>query len=248
MHLHQLLPEPGELTSQEATSGLDLASKAPPERPYLVLNMVVTLDGRVAIDGRSGPVGSDADRELFLDLRTQADAVMAGAGTVRTERYGRLVRAPERRDRRTGEGLDADPLAVIVSGRLFLDAEIPLLQDPDSHVVIITDDRDGEIDGVRARVDYLRRDPHGGLRAPLEQLRREYGVRSVLCEGGPRLNAHLLREDLVDELFVSIAPKIAGQPGPTMIGAGGPETPAALELVSLLEAEAMLFTRYRVAR
>ncbi len=248
MPLRQLFPEPDELTSQQATSGLDLGSKAPPERPYLVLNMVVTLDGRVAIDGRSGPVGSDADRELFLDLRTQADAVMAGAGTVRTERYGRLVRAPERRDRRAGEGLDPDPLAVIVSGRLFLDAEIPLLQDPDSHVVIVTDDRDSEIDGVRARVDYLRRDAPDGLRASLEQLRRDYGVRSVLCEGGPRLNAHLLREGLVDELFVSISPKIAGQPGPTLVGAGGPEGPAELEMMSVLEAEAMLFTRYRIAR
>lgn len=248
MRLRQLLPEPGIVTSEQAASGLDLADKAPPERPYLVLNMVSTVDGRVTIDGRSGAVSSGADRELFLDLRTQPDAVMAGAGTVRTERYGRLVRAPGRRERREREGRSADPLAVIVSGRLFLDAEIPLLQDPDSHVVIITADRDREIDGVCARVDYLRRDLGAGLRAALEQLQRDYGVRSVLCEGGPRLNATLLREGLVDELFLSIAPKVAAKPGPTMVGAGGPEDPASLELMSLFEAEDMLFTRYRIAR
>src|SRR2546423_9822015 len=80
--LRRLLPEPGEVTAEEATSGMRLGDLAPPERPYLVLNMVSTLDGRIAIDGRSGPIGGEADRELFFGLRTQADAVMVGAGTL----------------------------------------------------------------------------------------------------------------------------------------------------------------------
>ena len=84
-----------------------LAELAPPDRPYLVVNMAATADGRVAIDGRSGPVAGEADRELFHELRTQADAVMAGAGTVRAERYRRVVKdalraTRERRGARPG--------------------------------------------------------------------------------------------------------------------------------------------------
>src|SRR3954454_23262388 len=113
-----LLPEPGEVTAEEVTTGMRLGDLAPARRPYLVLNMVSTLDGRITIDGRSGSIGNDADRELFFGLRTQADAVMVGAGTIRTERYGRIVRKPERRAKRAAEGLEPDPLAVIVSARL----------------------------------------------------------------------------------------------------------------------------------
>src|SRR5438477_2331249 len=111
--LRRLLPEPGEVTAEQATTGLRFGDLAPHDRPYLVLNMVSTLDGRIAIDGRSGPIGDEADRELFFGLRTQADAVMVGAGTVRTERYGPLLRRPELRERRVAEALAPDPLAVI---------------------------------------------------------------------------------------------------------------------------------------
>src|SRR3954466_14186259 len=132
--LRRLLPEPGEVTAEEVTTGMRLGDLAPPDRPYLALNMVATLDGRITIDGRSGPIGAEADRELFHCLRTQADAVMVGAGTIRTERYGRIVRKPERREQRVAEGLDPDPLAVIVSARLRLPPDLPLLQDEHSTV------------------------------------------------------------------------------------------------------------------
>ncbi len=127
----------------------------PPDRPYLVLNMVATLDGRVAIDGRSGPIGDEADRELFHALRTQADAVMVGAGTMRTERYGRIVRRPELREQRVEQGLEADPLAVVVSARLRLPADLPLLQDEHSTVCVLTAS-DDELPPTPAAVHYLR--------------------------------------------------------------------------------------------
>src|SRR3954468_7449997 len=132
MLLRRLLPDPGELTPEAATTGLCLGELAPPDRPYLVLNMVSTLDGRIAIGGRSGPIGDDADRELFFGLRTQTDAVMVGAGTIRTERYRRIVPKPERPEKREAEGLAPDPLAVVVSARLRLPPDLPLLQDEDS--------------------------------------------------------------------------------------------------------------------
>src|SRR6266513_717710 len=77
------------------------AEAAPPAgRPHLALTFASTADGRITVGGRSGPIGNEADRELFHELRARVDAVMVGAGTLRTERYGRLVRDEGRRERR----------------------------------------------------------------------------------------------------------------------------------------------------
>jgi riboflavin-specific deaminase-like protein len=245
--LHRLLPEPAELTPFEAVRGMRLGDLAPPDRPYLVLNMVSTLDGRTAIDGRSGPIGDEADRDLFHCLRTQVDAVMVGAGTIRTERYGRIAKRPERREQRLAEGLAPDPLAVIVSASLRVPPDLPLLQDPNSTVAILTAS-DGELPETPARVIYLR-GPAGielELRPHLERLRSEHGVRSILCEGGPSLNESLVREGLVDELFLSVAPKLAGGPPLTVLTGDPLAEPLEAELVWLLEHEGHLFGRYRL--
>jgi riboflavin-specific deaminase-like protein len=247
VHLRRLHPEPGELTPEEATTGLRFHELAPPDRPWLVLNMVATLDGRIAIDGRSGAIGNEADREIFHGLRTQADAVMVGAGTIRTERYGRMVRRPDRRDRRVAEGLEADPLSIVVSARLHLPEDLPLLQDEHSTVAILTAS-DDELPPTPARVHHLR-GPAGSeleLRPLLERLRAEHGVRSILCEGGPSLNESLLREGLVDELFLALAPKLAGGPQFTMLTGDPLAEPLLSELVSLYEHESSLFGRYRL--
>src|SRR4051794_31480483 len=153
-----------------------LGDLAPPDRPYLVLNMVATLDGRIAIDGRSGAIGGDADRELFFGLRTQADAVMVGAGTIRTERYGRIVRKPERREKRASEGLEPDPLAIVVSARLRLPHDIPLFQDEHSTVAVLTASEE-ELRDCAAEIHYLRgpADIDLELRPLLERLRSEFG-------------------------------------------------------------------------
>src|SRR3954462_5599685 len=102
----RIYPEPGELNAEEAAAGFGPVESAPGERPYLGLNMVGTADGKATVGGRSGPIGNQADRELFHELRAQVDAVMAGAGTVRAERYGRIVRDPGRRERRAARGLE----------------------------------------------------------------------------------------------------------------------------------------------
>ncbi|MBA3422067.1 MAG: dihydrofolate reductase family protein, partial [Thermoleophilaceae bacterium] len=240
------------LTADEAMAGLGLGDLAPPERPYVVLNMVATLDGKAALGGRTAGIGSPADRELFHHLRTQADAVMAGAGTLRAERYGRIVREPALREKREREGLGPDPLACVVSASLDGLAELPLLAVPEQRVAVLTA-ASGELPSRDARVEYARGGPAEGgggwvdLRAALGRLRAEWGVRSVLCEGGPTLNAELLRAGLVDELFLSVAPKLAGGADALTIVAGAalPE-PAELELVWLLERRGELFLRWRV--
>lgn len=250
MRLDRLHPPGGPVTPDEAASGLGLGELAPPDRPYVAVNMVSTADGKVVLDGRAGGIGDDADRALFHQLRTQADAVMMGAGTLRAERYGRLVRDPELRAKREREGLSADPLAVVVSGRLALTPEIPLLQAAEQRVVVLTGPAGPEVDGAAARIDYLRAPETRLELAPLlRRLREEHGVRSILCEGGPTLNAALLAEGLVDELFLSLAPKLIGGSHPLTAVAGQPlPDPAEMRLVSVLHAGSSLFLRYRLAR
>lgn len=248
--LRRLHPSPGSLTPAEVAAELDLAARAGRERPYVVLNMVATVDGRATVAGRTAPISSEPDRRLFHALRTSVDAIMIGSGTVREERYGRLVRDPALREVRRRRGLEPDPLAIVVSGRLHLPADLPLLQDPDSRVVILTASAD-ELEGCAAHVEYLRT-PAGerlDLAAMLARLRAEHGVRSILCEGGPHLNASLVPAGLVDELFVSVAPMLAGETGALSMLEGAPlEQPVALELVWLLEADGELFARYRIRR
>jgi riboflavin-specific deaminase-like protein len=244
-------PDRTPLSAIEAAAAFGPVDRAPPERPYIGLNMVATADGKATIDGRSGPIGNEADRELFHELRGCADAVMAGAGTVRAERYGRLVRDPERRERRRAGGLDPDPLAVIVSGRLDLPLDLPLLQAPEQRVVIVTAS-DRVLPDLPAAVHYIRGSATGSfveLAPAMRELRDRFGVRSVLCEGGPLLNSELLRDDLVDELWLAVAPKLAGGAAPTIVTGGALDPPVELTLEWVLESgDDHLFLRYRVRR
>jgi riboflavin-specific deaminase-like protein len=241
-----LFPECRSTSPQELASGLRLGDHAPAERPYLVLNMVSTLDGRATIDWRTKGLSTELDRLLFHHLRTQADAVMVGAGTARVERYGRMAKSDELRDKRESEGLQRDPLAVVVSGRLDLPADLPLLNEPEQRVVIATAS-DATLPGLGEQVQYAR--VGDDLPLLMARLREDHGIRSILCEGGPTLNSFLLAAGLVDELFLTLNPKLAGGAAALTIVAGRELVePAELSLVSVAEGGGDLFTRWRVQK
>jgi riboflavin-specific deaminase-like protein len=241
-----LHPEPRPTDPAELASNLRLGEMARPDRPYLVLNMVSSLDGRATLDWRTKGLSTEMDRLLFHHLRTQADAVMVGAGTVRIERYGRMAKSEELRDKRETEGLARDPLAVVVSGRLDLPADLPLLNDPEQRVVIATGS-DAELPGLGPQVEYAR--VGDDLPLLMARLREDLGIRSILCEGGPTLNSHLLAAGLVDELFLTLNPKLIGGAAALTIVAGRELVdPAELELVSVAYGDGDLFTRWRVVQ
>jgi riboflavin-specific deaminase-like protein len=240
--LTRLLPDSGETTVAAQIAELDLAPLALADRPYVVINFVTTLDGRAAIEGRSGPIGSETDTEMLQRLRTRVDAVMIGAGTMRAERYGRMVSDPDFRAYRERTGLAHDPLAVIVSNRLELPWDAPLFTDGGGEVVVFT--ASDEEPPKTATVTAVRYPDGVELDQALEWLRRERGIRSVLCEGGPTLHGRLREGDLADELFLTIAPKLAGGEAPRILEGALPETEG-LELVWLLAADGELFGRYR---
>jgi riboflavin-specific deaminase-like protein len=246
--MRRLLPDVAETTVADEVGSLELVSRALERRPYLITNFALTLDGRATISGRSGPIGSKSDTAMLVALRTRVDAVMIGAGTMRAERYGRVIGDPEKRARRERDGLSPDPLMVIVSGRLHLPWDASLFTDGHGRVLIATLS-DAEPPECKTAVQVLRQEGNLDLAALLERLRHEFGVRALLCEGGPHLHAELIAAGLVDELFVTHAPKLAGGAGPGLV-AGLGERVREVEIAWLLAEEATgeLFGRYRIAR
>lgn len=244
--MRRLLPEPSaETTVAEQLAGLRPWEDPPAERPRVLTNFVLTLDGHATIRGRSGPIGSEADTAMLVGLRTRVDAVMIGAGTMRAERYGRVVADPAKRERRERDGLPHDPLMVIV-GSLDLPWDAPLFTEGYGRVLIFTaDDRDPPPTATSVRVERHPGEVH--LPTALAHLRQERGIRALLCEGGPTLHARLIEAGLVDELFITHAPKLAGGEGPGLVR-GLSESERRLELAWLLAEPGTgeLFGRYRL--
>jgi riboflavin-specific deaminase-like protein len=247
--LRRLHPDPASVTVESAISGLGLGERTPEGRPYVVVNFVATADGKASFEGRSGPLGDEVDQAIFHRLRTQVDAVLVGSGTLRAEPYGRLVRDPELRAARQAEGLAPDPLAVVVTRSLNLPLDRPLFQDPEQATLLFTSSEE-EVEGVGPGVTTARLEPGElTLTRVLETLRSQHGVRSVLCEGGPTVFGVLLGEERVDELFLTLAPKIAGGgEAPTIVEGMPLSELVELELVWTLEADSSFFLRYRVAK
>jgi 5-amino-6-(5-phosphoribosylamino)uracil reductase len=245
MEFKRLFPTPGHATLPDALDELELAAKAPAGRPYTIVNFVTSIDGRATFQGRSGQLGDDGDRAMFLGLRQQVDAVLAGTTTIAVERYGALVRDPEARRRRVARGLQPEPIACIVtrSGKVPTDA--PLFAEPGSQIIVFTPEP-LETSHCAARVEVVRVDPGElTLTTALRHLRADHGVRTLLCEGGPTVFGALLGEALVDELFVTLVPKlVGGGSGPTI--SSGPELPelARPAPIWVLERAGSLYLRY----
>ena len=224
--LNRLHPTPGTLEAASVFDDVDFGALAPGDRPYVVVNMVTSADGRATLAGKTKDLSSDADRLVFHALRASVDAVMVGTGTVRAERYGRMVPKQSNRDRRAARGLEPEPLAIVLSRSGAFPEDAPLFTDPEARV-------------MRAHTA-----------SPAEAIRRareEHSVRSVLCEGGPTINGAVLDDGILDELFLTVSPALVAGEDPLTIVQGG-RGPAPLELRWVLEEGGTLFLRYAVTR
>ncbi len=247
MTLRRLLPDPAETTVLDQVAEFSPFERAHADRPYVYTNFALTIDGRAAIDGRSGAIGSDTDTAMLVGLRTRADAVMVGGGTVRAEGYGRVVSDPAKRALRESNGLAPDPAVVIVSGRLDLPWDAPLFTEGGGEVLIFTASARTP-PKTETRVEIIRHPDGVDVVEAMRHLRTERGIRALLCEGGPTLHGELVGAGLVDEMFVTRAPKLAGGDGPELFNGLAAEE-RNLELVWLLtNGEGELYARYRLAR
>jgi riboflavin biosynthesis pyrimidine reductase len=211
--------------------------------PYVALNMVESVDGRVTVDGRVGALTGPTDQQFLLALREQADAVIVGAGTVRAEGYGRLL-PEEHRRRRVDAGRTPEPVLCVLTRTQGLPAGSPATTG-DHRLIVATGSSDATL-GDLAGADYLRyetADNSTPLAALLEHLRERFSVQTCVCEGGPEVAREFIDSGLCDELFVSISPRVVGAAG--RVGVFAPVVhERALDLRSLLTADGHVFLRY----
>jgi riboflavin biosynthesis pyrimidine reductase len=207
------------------------------------MNMVTTVDGKTAVGGKASGIGTTADRAVMRTLRSKADAVMIGGGTLRAERLSLSLDADDPRPR---------PLAVILTGTGEVPLQRNLVRDGRQGVLIILgESADEGVEGRLGGLAEVRRVPNSesgfvDLKESLGMLRSQYKVDRLLVEGGPTLNRALVSADLADELFLPLAP--------TLLGADAPQAPAILDgalpeprklrLLSAYLARGELFLRY----
>jgi riboflavin-specific deaminase-like protein len=244
MRLTRAIPAGPDVTPEERYTGLDLSRRASDDRPYVVCNFVSSADGKATAAGRTAPLASAVDRAVFHLLRTQVDALLAGTGTMRIERYGAPIREPCLSRIRVAEGRAAQPVAVVVSRSGDVPFEIPLFADPTVSVIVYAP-ASAVVPACAAQV--IRHEipaGDGDLVGVMRSLRRDHDVRSLLCEGGPALFNSLLAQGLVDELFLTLAPTLVGggERGIT-VGAALAEVQP-MRLAWALESDGSLFLRY----
>lgn len=240
-------PPAAEVAGIHADVSFPKSHPRDPSLPYVAINMVASLDGKVSSGGKSGSIGGPADREAMRTLRSKADAVMIGAGTLRAEKASL-----------TSEGRRSpEPLAVLVSASLAVPIR-SLLHAESERTIILTRESVGEPSLERFRgfaevmecaSDCASGMGHIDLAGALRRLKEARGADRILLEGGPGLNHGIISRGLASELFLTISPKILGGPPNESIGIVSGEMPdsgAAFELTSIHEAAGEVFLRYKI--
>jgi riboflavin-specific deaminase-like protein len=223
---HEREPHPREVPLGAVYRDLDVTAHA--DRPAVVVNMVQTLDGVVAVDGKAWTIGSEVDHYLFRTLRAWADAVLSGAGTLRENDVIVTTHAHLQAER-VASGRPPHPMAVVVTRQAeFADDVLRkrFFTSADATPVVITtelarpDDR-RRVAEAGAELAVVPATPEGGidLREALRWLSTR-GVRRVLAEGGPSTNRGLVEAGVVDELFVTVTPRVTGARGARSVLAG----------------------------
>lgn len=225
------------------------------DRPYVTMNMAMTVDGKITSARREEPAfTSRRDKKTMDRYRAEADAILLGAGTLRADDPPLHVRDPEMIAYRASLGKPAGLLNVLVTAGASVDPESRFFRTagPAGRVVATVEDAPPE------RIEALRRVaevwPLGrgtvDLRALLVRLRAR-GVERLLVEGGGETNWGFVRDDLVDEIYVTIAPALlGGRDAPTLCeGEGLPmDRQRRLELVASEVLDGEIYCRYRVRR
>jgi riboflavin biosynthesis pyrimidine reductase len=201
----------------------------PPRLPWLRVNMVSTVDGAATgADGRTAAINNPADHRLFRLLRRMSDVIIVGAGTARAEGY----RPTDR------------PL-VVVSGRG--DAPPRLREAEPGSVLLATCSSAPGLPDARKLLGDEGVLVVGDEAVDLAGLRRclvDRGLRHQLCEGGPHLLRDLLAAGAVDEVDMTVVPRVVAGPQGRITAGGHLDVP--LLLAALLEEDGTLFGRWLV--
>lgn len=227
-------------------------------RPYIYFNMVSSVDGKATtVANNAAGLGSRVDFQLMGRLRLAADAVLAGAATVRRDPFVPNTRADLNEERARYFPDAPHPLGVTVSrdGNFPLDSKF-FKDGPSRRIVFLHHNAPAvQEEALRERANVFRLDsePDGqtDLGQMLNVLYEQFGVRRLLCEGGPSLNFDLLSKGFGDEFFWTLAAKIVGgNQNQTLVSGPGLglslENLVKLRLLSIYEQDSELFMRYKI--
>ncbi|MDP8961908.1 MAG: dihydrofolate reductase family protein [Actinomycetota bacterium] len=246
--MRRLLPETRDEQLEDLY--LDLTFPEPPAgRPYLYLDMVASVDGAATAGGRTAQLSGEADELAFSRLREWCDVILVGASTVRIEDYGPPRPSTDARARRAARGLPEVPRIVVVTASCSLNPAGRLFSDPTRRPLVVAPEEGHaeRLAGLAAVADVLQVGTgRVDLARALSQLHRD-GVSRVLCEGGPSLNAGLLRAGLVDELFLTVSPVVVAGAALRIVDGEVPHVPLRSKLEELREHAGELLLRYRFA-
>jgi len=212
------------------------------DRPWVILNMVSSIDGATAVGGGASGLNDADDRALFRAMRAVADVVLVGAQTVRAEGYGPIRLDEAMASHRSAAGLEGVPKLVILSRSLDIDRDSRVFSDPAGRPTILTG-IDSDPEGIAlledvADIEQIDSLDGAGIVGHLDD------ARVILCEGGPRVNSQLIAAGVVDEIALTLAPMVAL--GESQRMAHGPSLDPALEmrLDRAVTGERSLFLRY----
>jgi riboflavin biosynthesis pyrimidine reductase len=224
---------------------------APPaQRPFVRCNMISSVDGAIAVRGRSGMLGGPADRRVFEALRSLADVILVGAAPARSEAYGPARMSPAARDQRVGRGQSPVPPIAVVTRSAQLDWSSPFFTAAEARPIVLTssDANAEELSRATAVADVIKAgEDRVDLRKAVAQLEAR-GYASVLVEGGPGINAQIVHEEVLDELCLTFAPKLVAGMGPRILAGEELRIPLDLRLVHLLEEDGYLFSRLTIVK
>ena len=221
-----------------------------PERTFL--NMVMTLDGKITTRDGSGPkFASQADQERMMQLRSEADAIIIGARTAIDDNP--TFDLPEKYRRSRKNGLASNPIKAVISGRGSIPSTLKMFNSNDSQAVVFTTD---QINSGQYNSLHKVADVHvvGKLEVDFTQIAKilvkEYNVKQLLIEGGGQVNFAAFQADIVDEVFLTLSPKIAGGNIQTIVEGTGFDfnNLIELELLNHQKVSSEIFLHYRVVK
>lgn len=239
---------PGQHTSPSDAELVRLYDFPPDlDRPWVKVNFISSADGAVSLGGRSGGLGDENDKRIFMLGRALADVVLVGANTVLIERYRSIQGGQLPADLRAELGLAPVPPIAVITGRSSIEPTSDLVTKAVTPTIVFTSgsapaDRTQALADAGAEV-VVAGDEHVDVKLVLAELDRRK-LRRVTCEGGPHLFGSLISEGLVDELDLSVAPLLVSGDSGRIASGPLPAGPQAMRLASVLHADDMLLLRY----
>ena len=192
--------------------------------PFVEANFAMTVDGKISTRAYA-PTGftSTRDKRRLLEIRARGDALMVGRQTLVIDNMAMGMPAADLRDERLRRGQTAEPLRVIFSNRGALSPKLKVFRTPGAPIVVFTTRAmpaatrrwleklaDVRVENRSGAVD---------LRRAMGVLAADYGIGTIICEGGPTLLRGLVVEGLLNRLHVTVAPLFFGGAGaPTLLG------------------------------